>query len=715
MSLSKLIPFIDSDNIAVGLDEDQLRTIGDRVKRQFQEDLDSMEEWRDEVRQGIKLMKQEFKTKSIPWEGASNFKSPLLSEASIGFGDRASLELLRSKNLVKADIIGKDPQGEKRKLSERITEAMNYQVNYGMPDWREDQKRLLYTLPNTGTMFKKTVFNPLELTTESHIIQYPDFVVNQATTSMRRCRSFTQIMEFDLNEVKERQRAGLWLDVDIYPDESDGDEGSNEAEGVTNADENVNRFLEQQCYADLDDDGIEEPYTVTIHEQSSQVVRIVSRFDLDSLIIRTDVGRVMTLKKFTIDNPELRQSIRDAKRSPITPDLSAVKLIRIDPLQNIVKYGFMPSPDGTFLDLGFAHLLGAIIQGINTSTNQLLDAGKLRNVGGGFMAKNVRKKMGPIRMKIGEWISTELTSANLQTGFFPNPQPEPSTVLFNLTDKLESQARNYAAFVDASGSIQANTAPTTALAIIQENLISTSALMGRVLDAESKEFQVLYRLNQSFFDIETYRMILDEDTADPFRDFNGQALDIVPTASAEMSSKLQRIQLASVELEQFDRVVQVGGNAKAILQNYFSNIGTQNIESIFPDPNTMTEEEKSQIAELQKAQELGNQIAEQQLELQTLQVEILGREQERLDAQTQSDIEKQNIEIEKISAEIDKVQSEVILNLEKAETEELENGLTIYTESMRAISDSVKTLGEINESRQPAITASDAGPVRAVA
>ena len=83
------------------------------------------------------------------------------------------------------------------------------------------------------------------LKTESHIIQYPDFVVNQATTSMRKCRSFTQIMEFDLNEVTERQRAGLWLEVDIYPEESEGDEGSNEAEGVTSADENVNRFLEQ--------------------------------------------------------------------------------------------------------------------------------------------------------------------------------------------------------------------------------------------------------------------------------------------------------------------------------------------------------------------------------------------------------------------------------------------------------------------------------------
>jgi len=715
MSLNQLTQLIDNTNIATDLDKDMLSTIGERVKRQFQEDFDSMEDWRGQVSKGIKLMKQEFKTKSIPWEGASNFKSPILSEASINFGDKASLELLRTKNLVKADIIGKDPDGEKKALSERVTEGMNYQLNYEMKDWRDDQKRLLYTLPNTGTMFKKTVFNPLEMTTESHIIQYPDFAVNQATTSMRKCRSFTQILEFDLNEVLERQRAGIWLDVDIYPEDADGDEGSNEAEGVISAEENVNRFLEQQCFVDIDEDGIEEPYVVTIHEQSSQVVRIVARFDLESMIIRTNRGQVMTLRKFTLNNPALQDALAQGEEVPEFPDISELDLVRIDPLQNITKYGFIPSPDGTFLDLGYSHLIGAIAQGINTSTNQLFDAGKLRNVGGGFMAKNVRKKMGPVRMKIGEWISTELTASNLQTGFFPNPQPEPSTVLFQLLEKLEGQGRNFAAVIDASGGIQANTAPTTALAIIQENLIPTSALMNRILDAESKEFQFIFRLNQTFFDIETYRMVLDDDQADPFRDFNSQALDIIPTANAEMSSKLQRIQLASVELEQFDRVVQVGGNAKAILQNYFANIGTQNIDEIFPDPSNMTEEQKQQIAELQKAQELGNQLAQEQLKLQQLQIEILGREQERLDAKTASDIEKQAAEIAKIIKEVEKAQADIVLTLEKAETEEIQNGISVYTQSLQSIRDSVDTLGAINEQRQATLGSNTPGSIRAVA
>lgn len=716
MALIDILPFIDDINIAESIDKEKLDEIGDRIKRQFQEDLDSMEDWREDTRLGVDLMKQEFKTKSIPWEGASNFKSPLLTEASINFGDKASLELLRSKNLVKADIIGKDPQGQKKARSERVTEGMNYQINYQMSDWRDDQKRLFYSLPNTGTMFKKTVFNPLSLTTESHIIQYPDFVVNQATTSMRTARSFTQIMDFNANEVEERRRSGLWLDVDIYPEDSDGDEGSNEAQGVTDADANVNRFLEQQCFADLDDDGLEEPYTITIHEQSSQVVRITARFDLESLIVKTANGRVMTLKKFTIENPDTLRMIRDGEQPPEVPDLNGVALVRIDPLQNITKYGFIPSPDGTFLDLGYAHLLGAITQGINTSTNQLFDAGKLRNVGGGFMAKNVRKKMGPVRMKIGEWISTDLTAQSLKDGFFPNPQPEPSAVLFQMTDKLESQGRTFATLTNDSGAIQANTAPTTALAIIQENLISTSALLGRVLDAESKEFQVLFRLNQRFFDPELYQMIMDDPNANAFQDFNSDELDLVPTANAEMSSKMQRIQLASVELEQFDRVVQVGGNAKAILRNYFDNIGTQNIDQIFPDPGTMTPEEEQQIQQLQQAQKLGNDLAQAQLELQQLQIELFTREQDRLDARARSDIEKQNAEIQKTLKQLEEAEADIILTLEKAETEEIKNGISTYTESLRVMRESLQTIEAINAARQPDTAGTGTpGPIRAVA
>jgi len=194
MSIKKLVSYIGLPNIADELDEDVLLALGARVKRQFDEDNGTMTDWLEGVKHGIDLSKQERTTKSTPWEGASNYKDPLLAQAAIEFGDKAVLELLRGKDLVSSEIVGRDASGEKKERSERVVEAMNYQVNHDMNKWRKKQSRLLYTLPGTGCMFKKTVHDPIEDMTESFIIQYPDFAVNQATEDMEECRSFSFLL-----------------------------------------------------------------------------------------------------------------------------------------------------------------------------------------------------------------------------------------------------------------------------------------------------------------------------------------------------------------------------------------------------------------------------------------------------------------------------------------------------------------------------------------
>ena len=109
--LEDLVELIGKQNIAEDVGDKLLDDLGDRVFERFTEDWDSMKDWRESVDEGLELMKQEYKPKSTPWQNASNFKSPIMSEASIAFGDKASLEILRSKNLVKSEIIGRDIKG----------------------------------------------------------------------------------------------------------------------------------------------------------------------------------------------------------------------------------------------------------------------------------------------------------------------------------------------------------------------------------------------------------------------------------------------------------------------------------------------------------------------------------------------------------------------------------------------------------------------------
>ena len=109
---------------------------------------------------------------------------------------------------------------------------------------------------------------------------------------MEDCRSFSSLLDFSDNEIIEKERSGRWLELKPHIEEKekghnkDGENRSNEAEKVTDAADNPCKFIEQQCYFDLDDDGYEEPYIVTIYYPTKQVLRVVARFDENSIMVR---------------------------------------------------------------------------------------------------------------------------------------------------------------------------------------------------------------------------------------------------------------------------------------------------------------------------------------------------------------------------------------------------------------------------------------------
>ena len=252
---------IPKPNIADMFDKETLSLIGANVIEGYEADLDSMQEWSDYVENGRKLVKQETQAKSTPWEGASNFKSPVLMQAALKFSDRASTELLRQEDIVKTTVIGNDESGEKANQAERVAEYSNYQINVEMNEWRDEHEKLLYQLPYDGCVFKKTFFDFRLGRPVSNVITYPDFVVNNDSDSIARLRRFSESFELSKNEVIERQKQGIWLDIEL----SLGTTNEEETDDQADADK-FTTFIEQQGYYDLDDDGYEEPYTFVVEK-----------------------------------------------------------------------------------------------------------------------------------------------------------------------------------------------------------------------------------------------------------------------------------------------------------------------------------------------------------------------------------------------------------------------------------------------------------------
>lgn len=756
MSIKSLVDYISDTNIAKGMPKDKLAEIAKDVIERADKDLETMKDWKECVDKGIELCKPEFNGKDNPWPGSANFKSTILTEAANQFGNRASVELMRDPRLVKSEIIGaatiknvidkrmseisqlkkdldplleqikqltdaRDPEAaqlqsaaqqiqqkiaeneakikekktqlrKKDERSDRVSEYMNWQVNTKMEEWRDDQTRLLYILPNVGSMFKKSFYDESLGRCVSDLICYPDFIVNQRTKCLEQ-GVFTHIIPFSKSEYEIRINNGIWIEPEnpIYHDKDLGQKGTNESEGVNKTSDNPDAYYEQYCWLDLDDDSMDEPYIVTVHVATAQVVRIVARYDYDGVIVKY-VGKehdiVRDIKPMPLLDAQRKRAeiiMSDAKEYNLDPsipdanDLSGFKLVRIEPRKVITKYGLIPSLDGTYLDVGYYWLIGSLTLGVNKSTNDLLNAGTLSNQQGGIVAKGFRKKPGSFALKMGEFTQTEVPLGQLATSILPLPYKEPSPTLYSLNEKMENSARSFAANVDQDGQIQGNTPPTTTLAIIQEQQVQHTAHIMMIASAMSKEFKILFSLNRDYIDEDEYKEVVGDDEAVFSEDFNTDGLSISCGANPEMSSRMQRMMLAEAEVAQIPLVIQAGGNPIPIIKNYYKRIGSDNLDEIFPNESEMSPEEKSQMEAMRQQQEMANKLSEQQVKLTELQTQLLLKDQERKDKEFEVQSRKTLADASLAQEKVEETKAATILKYEQAESEQVKNQISAYT------------------------------------
>jgi len=675
--MQELLSYIDNPNIAESLKEPKLLEIAQKVIDEYNEDKGSMSDWAKAIDRGMRIAKPAEGPRSEPWEGASNYKSPLLYEAVISFGDRASIEVLGEKNLVKGCIEGVDTP-EKQLRMNRVAKFMNWQFNYEMPEWRDCQEQALYALAAHGCFFKKTFFDPTEGKNRSVPIFYPHFAVSQKEHSMSALTRFTEIKTYCKAEVNQFIAAGIWLDQDyiIEDDMVDMDDDSEEG--------SEEEFLEQHCMLDLDDDGIPEPYIVTVHKSTQKVARIVARFDRTSIMVKLSDGVVGSLDKAMTQAVqsaalEVSQAV-DAESTPETlleeirtRSMAMLKIVKIKPVNLITKYGFIVAPDGTFLNWGYCHLLPSYMETINTVTNQLIDSGSLANMGGGFVSKEFRNNKTPMRTAPGKFIQTGVDAATMQQGIMPYPFKEPSVGLMTMNEQSKAEARNMTAILSMEGMIAPNAPAATTLGLLQEKMMPTTALIGRILRSMSAEFQKMFDLNAKYTDPLVYQEVLDDPSADYQTDFTRAGYDIEPTAEANKSSMMQKMQSTQVLLETLPIIQGAGGNVQPIIRRMFDAVNeTELAEQVF------TQQTDPQMLALQQQQTEAAQMAAQ---LQQQNNELLQRDHELKMAQKEIEMQKLQLQLQELQLKAKDQQDKLLVEVAKVEAEtqrtEADEGLKV--------------------------------------
>lgn len=508
-----------TDNIAEILDENTLKDIGKAVVTGFDDDMMSRSDWEERLSDYLALAAQIVEAKNTPWPSAANVKFPILTEAALQFAARANIALFPGFDIVKGKVIGKDPTGQKRERAIRVGKHMSFQLLEQMEDWEDDMDKLLHVIPIVGCAFKKTYYDPIKQQNISELVLPQDLVVDYWAKSLESAWRISQKLNINKNTVYENQASGIWLDIELNKDTQPAtNDISNKIQGrsPSKADESTpNLFIEQHTYWDLDEDGYAEPYIITVHYETGKVVRILARYDEDGI-------------KESRDDPE--------------------KVGKIDPVHYFTKYGFIPNPDGGFYDFGFGLYLYGINHTVNTTINQLLDAGTLATQAGGFLGRGAKLEGGNYSFKPMEWKTVRSTGDDLRKNIMPLPVREPSSVLFNLLGLMIQSAQRLAGTIDSmvGENPGQNQKATTTQLVMAEGLRVFHSIYKREYRSLKKEFKKLYRLNRLYLDPEEYINVIDpvsEQEAQIMRnDYEDQTLDIMPAADPTISNEQQKMQ-----------------------------------------------------------------------------------------------------------------------------------------------------------------------------
>ncbi|HKR17710.1 hypothetical protein, partial [Rhizorhapis sp.] len=278
-----------------------------------------------------------------------------------------------------------------------------------------------------------------------------------------------------------------------------------------------------------------------------------------------------------------------------------ITIVKIERKEYFTKYGFIPAPDGSFYDIGFGTLLDNISAVIDTIINQLIDAGTLSNMQGGFLGGGVKIKGGNMRFTPGEWKRVEGVSAGpLRDNILPLQLPGPSPTLFQLLGLLIEAAKDITSVQDIlTGSQDSQTAPTTALALIEQGQKVFTAIYKRIHRAFGRDLRILRNLNRDHLDEQTYFALADipDGTGNIGRaDYQDRDLDIVPVSDPTAVNDMQKMAKSQVMMQHMgDPLI----NQVEIRRRQFEAAGISDIPVLFevpqagPDPKMVSDTEKN--------------------------------------------------------------------------------------------------------------------------
>jgi hypothetical protein len=144
-------------------------------------------------------------------------------------------------------------------------------------------------------------------------------------------------------------------------------------------------------------------------------------------------------------------------------------------------------------------LVGAFAKSGTSLIRQLVDAGTLSNLPGGFKTRGLRIKGDDTPIAPGEFRDVDVPSGVLKDNLMPLPYKEPSQVLYSLLGTIVEEGRRFASAGDMKISdMSANSPVGTTLAILERTLKVMSAVQSRIHYSMKQELKLLKEIIRDY-------------------------------------------------------------------------------------------------------------------------------------------------------------------------------------------------------------------------
>ena len=202
------------ENLADTLSEDDIMEMASELAGDIEQDKSSRKDWERAYTEGIKLLGLQYEERTEPWNGASGVFHPMITEAVVRFQSETITETFPAQGPVRTKILGKETP-DKQEAAVRVQEDMNYELTEVMREFRPEHERMLWSLPATGSAFKKVYYDPNIGRQISIFVPAEDILLPYGTSDLDTCYRLTHVMRKTKNEIVKLQQAGFYRDIDL--------------------------------------------------------------------------------------------------------------------------------------------------------------------------------------------------------------------------------------------------------------------------------------------------------------------------------------------------------------------------------------------------------------------------------------------------------------------------------------------------------------------